>query len=321
MLTSAGAGVQTIVQDQGVTVSDIGSSYYRLTVRLGAARVDRVDEQQFPVPFALITDDEDFITRRIDPLPVAFLDRSSMAFQFSNHSWLIRVDDLTVLVDPCNGNGRRRSVPQFNDRNLPWLERLSALGVSPDAVDVVFCTHLHNDHCGWNTMEVDGRWVPTFPHATYLFVDAEYRRWDPNAPHPHPNSFNESVFDECVRPVVDAGLAKTIEPPYSVSPSLAINDAPGHTVGHAILRLESEGLCAFFTGDVFHHPAQITRPELHLPGCDDLEQAIATRRALSRRIHDEAALLFPAHFGAPHYGRLDEDGDDLIFVPEGSPAH
>ena len=282
---------------------------------VGRARVERVEEQQLPVPFTLLTDDAEFIARRVDPLPEGFLDRSSMTFAFSNHSWLIRVDGLKVLVDPCNGNGRRRLVPYFDNQNLPWLERLQAAGTTPDAVDVVFCTHLHNDHCGWNTMEVAGRWVPTFPRAAYLFVDAEYRRWDTSTGETHPNTFNESVFDECVRPVVDAGRAKLISLPYSVSPSVSVDTAPGHTVGHAMLRLQSGNARAYFSGDVFHHPVQVSRPELHLPGCDDLDQAIATRRSLSRRIHDERALMFPAHFAAPHYGRVDRDDAELVFVP------
>jgi glyoxylase-like metal-dependent hydrolase (beta-lactamase superfamily II) len=286
-----------------------------VTAHVGAAHVERVEEQQLPVPFTLLTDDADFIARRVDPLPSGFLDRSSMTFAFSNHSWLVRVDELTVLVDPCNGNGRHRQVPYFNDQNLTWLERLEAAGTTPDAVDVVFCTHLHNDHCGWNTMERDGQWVPTFPQAVYLFVDTEYRRWDPSTGETHPNTFNESVFDECVRPVVDAGQAKLIPLPHSMSPSMSIETAPGHTVGHAMLRLASQGDRAYFTGDVFHHPVQVTRPELHLPGCDDLDQAIATRRSLSSRIHDERALMFPAHFAAPHYGRVDRDGDELVFAP------
>jgi glyoxylase-like metal-dependent hydrolase (beta-lactamase superfamily II) len=289
----------------------------RLTIRVGTAEVERVEEQQFPIPFTLLTDDADFIVRRVNPLPGGFLDRTSMTFTFSNHSWLVRTDDLTVLVDPCNGNGRRRSVPYFNDQHLPWLERLRAAGTTPEAVDVVFCTHLHNDHCGWNTTDVDGRWVPTFPRAVYLFVDAEYRRWDPSTGEQHPNAFNESVFDECVRPVVDAGQATVVSLPFSVSASVSIESAAGHTVGHAMLRLESGGGRAYFTGDVFHHPAQVTRPELHLPGCDDLDQAIVTRRSLSHRIHDEGSLMFPAHFAAPHYGSIDREGDALVFVPEG----
>src|SRR5262245_25709254 len=273
-----------------------------------------------PVPFALLTDDPEFIDRWIAPLPSGFLDPATATFQFSNHSWLIRVDGLTVLVDPCNGNGRTRAVPNFDHLEQPYLERLAAIGATADTVDVVFCTHLHNDHCGWNTQQVDGRWVPTFPNAEYLFVDTEYERWDTGRRDHHPNDFNESVFDECVRPVVDAGQARIVSLPHDISSSLTIEFAPGHTTGHSMLRLDSDGVVAYFTGDAFHHPAQITRPEYHLPGCDDLALAITTRGVLVERLDEEHAYVFPAHFSAPHYGTVTLDGAEFVFVPGGAPG-
>jgi glyoxylase-like metal-dependent hydrolase (beta-lactamase superfamily II) len=297
------------------------SNYVRVvrTLRVGTARVDRVEEQCFPVPLAALTDDEELIARRVDPLPAGFLDRASMTFQFSCHSWVVHVDGLTVLVDPCTGNGRTIGMgPVFDDLDTPYLERLGRAGASPDTVDVVFCTHLHHDHCGWNVMRADGRWVPTFPNAVYLFVDEEYRRWDSDNPVRHPNDFNPDVFDQCVRPVVDAGQAKVVSIPYEICSSLTIEPAPGHTTGHAMLRLTSDGARAYFTGDAVHHPVQLTRPELHLPGCDDLHTAIATRRALVQRVLDDDAWMFPAHFPAPHYGRLGIDGDEVCFVPGGA---
>ena len=292
--------------------------YRHVPLGVGNARIHRVEEQCFPVPFTLFTDDEDFIARRVAPLPSGFLDPAAMTFEFSNHSWVLEVDDLTVLVDPCNGNGRTRGLPAFDDLDLPYLERLAAVGAPADAIDVVFCTHLHHDHCGWNTMQEGSRWVPTFQHASYVIVEEEFRRWDTTNPSGHPNDFNPSVFDECVRPVVDAGLAKIVSVPSTLSETLSILPAPGHTVGHAMLRLESDGARAYFTGDVFHHPAQVTRPELHLPGCDDLDVAIRTRRDLLARLDREHALIFPAHFGAPHHGSVSADGDDLVFVPGGA---
>jgi glyoxylase-like metal-dependent hydrolase (beta-lactamase superfamily II) len=292
------------------------------SLRIGSARVDRVEEQQFSVPLAAMTDDEDFVARRIAPLPRGFLDPDTRDFQFCCHSWIIRVDGLTVLVDPCNGNGRTGRPDVFNDLDTPYLERLAAVGTPVEAIDVVFCTHLHNDHCGWNTQPVDGGWVPTFPNATYVFVDTEYARWDPDRGEHHPNDFNVSVFDESVRPVVDAGQAVIVSAPHGISPSLSIERAPGHTVGHCMLRLESDGARADFVGDVLHHPVQVFRPDLHLPGCDDLAQAVATRRAVFRRASEEGALVFPAHFAAPHHGRVEvgttPDGDEFLFSAGGA---
>ncbi|MFD3588237.1 MBL fold metallo-hydrolase [Streptomyces sp. NPDC058683] len=287
------------------------------TLSLGHASVDRVEEHTLPVSLTFLTGDEALIARRVDPLPGGFLDRATMNFRFSNHSWVLRVDGRTVLVDLCTGNGRTGRGPYFDGLDVPYLDRLTAAGVSPETVDVVFCTHFHHDHCGWNTRQSEGRWVPTFPNADYVFAADEYRRWDTARP-PHPNDFSPNVFDECIRPVVEAGLARVVALPYEISPSLTVEHAPGHTLGHAVLGLDSGGVRAYFTGDAFHHPVQLTRPELHLPGCDDLETAVATRRALVRRALDEDAFLFPAHFPAPHYGRLALDGDEVCFVPGGA---
>jgi glyoxylase-like metal-dependent hydrolase (beta-lactamase superfamily II) len=188
-------------------------------LQVGAARVDRVEEQRVPIPIAAFSDDAEFIAGSIAPLPDGFLDPETMTFQFCFQSWSIRVDGLAILVDPCNGNGRKRgNVPFFDDLDTPYLERLAAIGTPAEAIDLVFCTHMHNDHCGWNTQQIDGRWVPTFPNATYVFVDAEYARWDTASPSHHPNDFNVSVFDESVRPVVEAGQAKIVSLPYALSP-------------------------------------------------------------------------------------------------------
>ncbi len=285
-----------------------------MPVAVGSAQVERIEEQHIPVAFSLLAPAPGLVADGpADPAAAGHHPAGEATFQFSNHSWLIRADGLTVLVDPCNGNGRQRRVPFFNDLNLPWLDRLKAAGAAPEDVDVVFCTHLHSDHCGWNTVRAGERWVPTFPQARYLFAEAEYRRWDPADQ--HANQYNESVFDECVRPVVAAGQARIITPPFTVSDSLTIETAPGHTAGHSLLRLESRGERAYFTGDAFHHPVQVERPELCLPGCDDPVQAVATRQALLSRLDRERAYLFPAHFAAPHYGRVQRQDADFTFVP------
>src|SRR3546814_977886 len=56
-----------------------------------------------------------------------------------------------------------------------YMRALAAVGLSVEDIDFVMCTHLHVDHVGWNTRLVNGRWVPTFPNARYLFGDREFR--------------------------------------------------------------------------------------------------------------------------------------------------
>jgi glyoxylase-like metal-dependent hydrolase (beta-lactamase superfamily II) len=96
--------------------------------------------------------------------------------RLSHHSWLLRARDLVLLVDPCIGNAKPRPRPPneyYNMLDTPWLDRLAAAGARPDEIDLVVCTHLHPDHCGWNTRLVDGRWTPTFPKARYVLSAAE----------------------------------------------------------------------------------------------------------------------------------------------------
>ena len=68
---------------------------------------------------------------------------------------------------------KKRGVPDWNLRQGPFLADLEAAGFARDSIDTVVCTHLHVDHVGWNTQLENGRWVPTFPNARYLFAESE----------------------------------------------------------------------------------------------------------------------------------------------------
>ena len=91
-------------------------------------------------------------------------------------SFLVRTGHHTILVDGCVGNDKTcSSFPHWHHRNDgTFLERLTNAGVAPEQIDYVLCTHLHVDHCGWNTRLVDGRWIPTFPNARYIMARREF---------------------------------------------------------------------------------------------------------------------------------------------------
>ncbi len=83
-----------------------------------------------------------------------------------------------ILVDTCVGNHKKRStVPAFVDYSSDYLSKLAIAGVTPEQVTHVMCTHLHLDHVGWNTRLENGQWVPTFPHARYVFDRTEFEGW------------------------------------------------------------------------------------------------------------------------------------------------
>jgi hypothetical protein len=121
------------------------------------------------------------------------------------------------------------------------------------------CTHLHVDHVGWNTKLENGRWVPTFPNARYLFAKREYAHWE-NEHKTQGKETNGGSFDDSVLPVVEAGKAVMIDSDHQPDPMLTIKDYPGHTPGSIAINLKDGGRQACFSGDIMHHPIQVYHP-------------------------------------------------------------
>lgn len=231
----------------------------------------------------------------------------------SVHSWLIRTPHHTILVDTCCGNHKHRpESPHFHQLNEPYLNRLRSAGVEPEDVDYVLCTHLHVDHVGWNTRLVDGRWVPTFPNAKYVFSREELSFWDPSK-NPHLPQEPRDVFTDSMLPVIAANQAHVVSMTDQLSDTLLIEPTPGHSPGHIMLRLISGQDEGVFIGDVMHHPIQIYQPEWNSRFCMDPEQAIASRKHVLSHCAERNALVFPAHFGAPHTGRVRSNGNSFLF--------
>jgi glyoxylase-like metal-dependent hydrolase (beta-lactamase superfamily II) len=229
------------------------------------------------------------------------------ALVFSMHAWVVKTGRHTVLIDTCIGNDKER-LPREHWHHLktPFLERLRAAGAPPESIDYVMCTHLHADHVGWNTTLKDGRWVPTFPNARYLFARIEYAHWFKN-PDPHP--IRRAAFLDSVQPVVDAGRAVMIEDGHEVDGALTVELAPGHTPGNVFIRLASRGKEAIFAGDSVHHPMQAYEVGWSTVACSDPATAAVSRRRLLESCVARGAMLVPAHFPAPFGAYVKSKGD------------
>jgi glyoxylase-like metal-dependent hydrolase (beta-lactamase superfamily II) len=284
-------------------------------LKIGQAELRRVEEMTSSMPMSLFTTDAAFLAEHSHWLRPAFMDAAGqcpMVF----HSWLLIVDGRLVVVDPCAGNGRHfPHYPIFHMLRTPYIERFEATGFRPEEVDYVFCTHLHGDHCGWNTRLRGKRLAPTFPNARYLMVRREFERWDPRRPGHKAVRENEGVFESSVLPVLEAGLVDLLEDEHSLLPSLAIEPSNGHTLGHSSMHLRSGSREAYFTGDAFHNVIQLANPELDVGGAEDLPATFASRRRLIRQCIDRSALLVPAHFPAPYAGWVREQDGKTVFVP------
>ncbi|MBI2218439.1 MAG: MBL fold metallo-hydrolase [Candidatus Rokubacteria bacterium] len=228
------------------------------------------------------------------------------ALVFSMHSWVVKTGRHTVLIDTCIGNDKDRMPREHWHRlRTPFLERLRGSGTAPEDVDYVMCTHLHADHIGWNTVLKDGRWVPTFPNARYLFARVEYEHW---RAHPDPNPIRRNGFNDSVLPIVEAGRADMIEDGHEVDGAFTVQLAPGHTPGNVHIRLASKGSEAVFAGDSVHHPIQVYEVHWSTVACVDQAAAAASRLRLLQTCAERRSVLLPAHFASPHAAYVDQAG-------------
>ncbi|MFJ8136746.1 MBL fold metallo-hydrolase [Streptomyces sp. NPDC096013] len=237
-------------------------------------------------------------------------DRAVVALQ----TWVVRSAGLTVLVDTGVGNGRERpGNPLFHMSRGDLPGRLARAGVRPEDVDIVVNTHIHGDHVGWNTHDVDGSWVPLFPGARYLLPAADDFHFGPA------NNYGGAVrpddrliYEDSVAPLHRAGLATLWDGTYRVDEHLTLESAPGHTPGSSVLRVASGGERAVFVGDLLHSPVQIAYPECSSCFCLDPRQAARRRRRILERAADEGELVIPAHFGGTGVAEVRRVGDTLM---------
>ncbi|PYN05883.1 MAG: hypothetical protein DME02_18035 [Candidatus Rokuibacteriota bacterium] len=217
---------------------------------LGRLRVDAVVERAGPTrPTWLLPDaTPEAVERHRAWLAPHFLDDKGRFLQ-SIHTFVVRAPGLTVLVDTCVGNDKDRGGRQpFHMMRTTFLDDLRVAGVAPESVDVVICTHLHVDHVGWNTRLDNGRWVPTFPRARHLFARREWEHWSSER-----DEDTTRIMHDSVTPVLDAGLATLVEMDHRISDEIWLEPTPGHTPGHASVRLRSRDADAVITGDLMHH--------------------------------------------------------------------
>ena len=164
----------------------------------------------------------------------------------------------------------------------------------------------------------DGRWVPTFPNAKYLFSRIENDYGDPRRnPRADADPQRGGAYRDSVLPVIEAGQAVLLDGAHPIDDVMLIEPAPGHTPGHVVLKLGDREQRALFCGDVVHHPLQIYAPHWNSGFCELPEEARVTRRRMLEHCAEHRALLFPVHFGAPHVAAIAHgtDGFSLRFVP------
>jgi glyoxylase-like metal-dependent hydrolase (beta-lactamase superfamily II) len=278
------------------------------------------------IEVAVIVDDDDFVLplRRLLPgLDVAALeaerhwlepefveidrDRLHCAVQ----SFVLKLDGRTIIIDTCIGEHKdRTAIPAWHRRSgTGWLERLEAAGVKPEAVDLVFCTHLHIDHVGWNTVGSDGTWKPTFPNARYLMGDRELADWQARMADGSAEPIQLPGIRDSVLPLLDAGVVDLVRDGVEIAAGAVVMPLPGHTSGQVGLRFDRPDGRALFCGDAMHSPVQVLQPAASTASCRNPAQAARTRTGFLQEAASSGRVLVPAHFRGSRRVCVEARGD------------
>ena len=230
--------------------------------------------------------------------------------------WVVHAGSNIIVVDTGVGNFKnRQDIPRMHMLNNLILEWLEAAGAPPEKVTHVVLTHLHSDHVGWNTRWMDNRWTPTFPNAKYYVPELDFRFCEQGKNREEKiDVFGES-FNDSVMPIVNEGLSVMIRPGMEIADCLQVEDAAGHSPGQVAFRIRSQGEEAVFSGDIFHSPMQIVRPEINSGYCIYPDVARNTRYEFLNKAADTGSLILPVHFGDPYCGYIRRNGNGFSFEP------
>ncbi len=298
----------------GVDASNRGTTMRQITI--GDVTITSIIERDGPwrKPGDMFPAYDDEIGQRhLATLDREIYDPATGRMVITYQTFVVRTPKHTVLVDTCTGEDKGYPAPMDFPKQ-PWLDGFKAAGLAFEDITHVFCTHLHIDHTGWNTRLVNGRWVPTFPNAKYIFHKDEYAFWEAatkDGKNPPGN-----VWTYNCRPIVEAGQALLVDDTYQLDDTFSLTPTPGHSPRHCCVDIRSKGQHAVVTGDMMHHALQCREPQWSTIFDTDADEAARSRTKFLGQIADTATLVLPIHFPTPTVGRVTKlaKGFDYKFV-------
>jgi len=228
------------------------------------------------------------------------------------NSLLVRADGKLILVDTGCGTKEAKAPGAVSTRESGLLiKNLAAAGIWSEEIDVVVNTHLHFDHCGGSTTLVEGRPRPAFPRASYVIQTGE---WEAAT---HTNERTRGTYlMENFEPLHDARQVELVSGEAELVTGVRVVPAPGHTEGHCVVELESEGEMAVYVGELAQHPVMLERLAW-ISAFDVLPLvSLETKRRMLERAAEKRALLISVHAPYPGVGRLRVEDGKRKWEPE-----
>ena len=168
------------------------------------------------------------------------------------NSLLVRTGDRNILIETGIGNKLSERMIRFYGQPAELLDNMSAGGISPDDIDIVINTHLHFDHCGWNTIRTNDRIVPTFPKAKYYVQEGEWqhacRQFERD---------RISYITDNYDPLINTGQMELLRGDREIVPGISVRVFRGHTAHMQAVIIAGGGRKACYISDLIPTRAHI----------------------------------------------------------------
>ena len=208
--------------------------------------------------------------------------------------FLIRSQGRIILTDSGIGTAVNNpgTIALLGGVEGSLLQKLAEHELEPSDIDIVFLTHLHPDHVGWNLGEGGPSKTPTFPTARYVAHQAD---WDLFKSPRDQEIFGFTFFEETLAPLENLGAIDLLTGEKPLTSEVTAIPTPGHTPGSMSLAIVSGDQRALVMGDVFHNPAQVTETDWVFSFDADPDTAIQTRKRMVERAEAEDATIAICH--------------------------
>ena len=168
------------------------------------------------------------------------------------NSVVVRTGQHTVLIETGIGNKLPERLIKIFGQPAQLLDNLNAAGISPEDIDIVINSHLHFDHCGWNTTIKDDKIVPTFPKAKYYAPEGEWQ-------HGRLQLERDAIsyMSENYDPLIKTGQMELLQGDQEIVPGISVRVFPGHTMHMQAVIIQSGGQTACYISDLIPTSAHI----------------------------------------------------------------
>jgi len=227
------------------------------------------------------------------------------------NSLLIRTGKHTVLVETGIGGKLSDKMIKIYGQPAQLLRNLAAAGVTPEDIDVVINTHLHFDHCGWNTVRKGDQVVAAFPRAKYYVQRGE---WEYSQKPSERDAI--SYISDNYNPLIESGQMELIEGSREIVPGIRVEEFPGHTAHMQAVIVESSGKTACYISDLIPTSAHLDVPWVMAFDLFPLDTIASRKRYYARALPEKWLTVF-THDDQVPWGYVEQvDGKLLARAPE-----